>query len=532
MPRHFGVRFGLAAVLLLSGVGLSIERSQAQQTASAARPNMIIVLADDMGYADIHVDGNPVIQTPNLDQMARDGLQLTSLYSAPLCTPTRGMLLTSRYPVRTGLINVTGPGSPQGIRDQDQTIAQALKARGYRTAMFGKWHVGDFDTNPDWNPTKHGFDLFLGLPYSHDYNPPDGVPLYRNLEKVEQPVKYNLLTQRYTEEAIKFIRSAPNQPFFVYLAHNMPHIPIGTSDQFKGHSRAGRYGDVIEEIDWSVGQIMTTLRQLNIDRNTILVFQSDNGPWVSMAEQLYDRGDRGRKMQGEVGWPGILRGSKGSTYEGGVRVPGIVRWPGTIPAAKVSADMVSVMDWYPTFVGLAGGKIAADHPLDGIDIAAFLKGKGSDPRDEIFYYGGAQVQAVRQGSWKLRIGPAETAAPVAAAGARAARAGGTPPGAAAGGEAGAAGGPAGAPAANAQTDAGAGAARGRAGTAAAPGGASAELVTELFNVDVDPAERFDVSAEHPDIVARLRARIQEFGNAARATAARVFPFHELVSPWD
>ncbi len=375
------------------------ERSRAQEATAPSRPNMIIILVDDMGFADLHMDGNPVIRTPNIDQMARDGLQLTSLYTAPLCTPTRGMLLTSRYPVRTGLINVTGPESPQGIRTEDVTIAEALKASGYRTAMFGKWHIGDFDTNPEWNPTKHGFDQFLGLPYSHDYNPPAGVPMYRNLDKVEQPVKYNLLTQRYTEEAIRFIRSAPNEPFFVYIAHNMPHIPVGTSDAFKGHSRAGRYGDAVEEVDWSVGQIMSTLRQLGIDRNTIVVFQSDNGPWVVAAERTYGRGDRGEKRRGEVGWAGLLRGSKGTTYEGGVRVPGIVRWPGVIPAGGVSADIVSVMDWYPTFVKLAGGTLAANRPLDGIDISAFLEGKAPDPRHEIVLYGGAQIHAVRQDSW-------------------------------------------------------------------------------------------------------------------------------------
>jgi arylsulfatase A len=476
-----------AAFLLAA---LLVAPTSTQRPAARPGPNVIVVLVDDMGYADIRLGGNPVIQTPNLDAMARTGLQLTSLYASPLCTPTRGRLLTSRYPGRTGIVNVTGPGSPQGIRDEEVTLPEALKARGYRTAMFGKWHIGDFDTNPAFNPTRHGFDEFLGLPYSHDYNPPAGVPLYHNMDKVEQPVKYDLLTRRYTEEAIRFIRSAPDRPFFVYLAHNMPHIPIGTSEPFKGHSRAGRYGDVVEEIDWSVGQLLETLRDLRLDRETIVVFQSDNGPWVSMAEQTYDRGERGTKVQGDIGWPGLLRGSKGSTYEGGVRVPGIVLWPGTIPGGAVSADTISVMDWYPTFVHLAGGSISAGHPVDGIDVSAFLKGAAAHPRQELFYYGGANIQAVRDGAWKLRIGPPE----------RAGRGGrGAPAG------------------------------RGGAGRSNEP---DAEPTIELFNVDTDPAERFNVAAAHPDIVARLRARMDDFGASANAGAPRPVPFREAVSAID
>jgi arylsulfatase A-like enzyme len=465
--RRRSARLRMAAALLFAGAlfATSGQAAPRQNPATPAAPNFVVILADDLGYADLHLNGNPVIQTPNIDRMAREGLQLTSFYTAPLCTPTRGMLLTSRYPPRTGLIDVTGPGSPQGIRPAEVTLAEALRARGYRTAMFGKWHIGDFDTNPAWNPTANGFDEFLGLPYSHDYNPPDGVPLYRNTTKVEQPVRYNLLTQRYTQEAIRFIRGANGRPFFVYLAHNMPHIPVGTSDAFKGHSRAGRYGDAIEEVDWSVGEILRTLADLGLDRNTIVVFQSDNGPWVNAAERLYDRGARGQKVEGDVGWSGLLRGSKGSTYEGGVRVPAVVRWPGTIPAGRVSADIVSVMDWFPTFVALAGGAIAPDHPVDGVDISAFLKGTGPDPRSEIFYYGGARIQAVRQGPWKLRIGPPEPPAPFDRA-----RAGAEGP----------------------------------------------RTLTELFNLDTDPGERFDVAAKHPDIVARLRARMEAFGSAVAA----------------
>ncbi|MEO7189470.1 MAG: sulfatase-like hydrolase/transferase [Vicinamibacterales bacterium] len=511
----------LGAILIVVALGVVASGQAQRSTTSASRPNFVVILTDDMGYADLHMNGNPVINTPNLDQMARDGLHLTSMYSAPLCTPTRGMFLTSRYPLRTGIINVTGPGSPVGIRKDEVTLAQALKSQGYRTAMFGKWHIGDFDTDAGFNPTAHGFDEFLGLPYSHDYNPAPGVPLYHNTEKVEQPVKYNLLTQRYTQEAIKFIRGAKGQPFFAYVAHNLPHIPIGTSDQFKGHSRAGRYGDVIEEIDWSVGQILTTLKQLGIDRNTIVVFMSDNGPWVSTAEQTYDRQDRGTKVQGDVGWPGILRGSKGQTYEGGVRVPAIVRWPGTIAPLRTSADVFSVMDWFPTFVGLAGGKIAPGHEVDGIDITPFLRGKTPSPRHDYFYFGGAAIQALREGPWKVRVAPAEGARQGGAGGGRGAAAGN-------GGRA-ATDGVAGAVAAGEPN------ARGRANLTAPNAGAAApvaEPLVELFNLDTDPAERFNVAASHPDIVARLRARMEAFGAALRATSPPVSSFVEKVSKID
>jgi arylsulfatase A-like enzyme len=484
-----------------------------QAASRAPRPNFVVVYCDDLGYADLSLNGHPTIRTPNIDQMAREGTQLTSFCAAPVCTPSRGMLLTGRYPTRTGLINVTGPGSPQGIRQGEITIADALKTQGYRTAMFGKWHIGDFDTNPAFNPTAHGFDTFLGLPYSHDYNPTAGVPLYRDTKKVEQPVVYNTLTQRYTEEAIRFMRASAGRPFFVELAHNMPHIPIGTSDRFKGHSRAGRYGDVIEEIDWSVGEVLRTVKQMGIDRKTVVVFTSDNGPWASTLLQTYDRKERGDKLPGDVGWSGLLRGSKGSTYEGGYRVPAVFRWPGTIPAGRVSADLACIMDLFPTFVGLAGGKAPADRPFDGVDIFPLLKGTAETPRKELFYFAGANIQAVRQGSWKLRIGPAEGAGRGAAqaAGAQGAARGGA-----------------------AQTGAGAeGAARaGAAQAAAGRQGVAVEPVTELFNLDVDPSERINVAADRPDLVAQLQARIHAFQAELKASSRPPTAFIETVSAID
>jgi arylsulfatase A len=439
-------RATLAFAVVLSALPLSLQ-SQAQP---APRPNVVVFLVDDMGAADLGVTGHPTIKTPHLDQMAREGLRFTSFYSAPACTPARGMFLTSRYPVRTGLLTPTGPAHASGVKADEVTLPEALKAQGYRTGMFGKWHLGDFDTEPAFNPTAHGFDTFLGIPYSHDYNPPKGVPLYRNTQMIEQPVVHSTMTKRFTEEAVRFIRESANRPFFAYVAHPMPHIPIAASQDFHGHSVAGRYGDVVEELDWSVGQVLAALKQRNLDRNTVVVFMSDNGPWLAMSEQLYDRAERGTKLQGEVGWSGVLRGSKGSTWEGGVRVPGIIRWPGTIPAGRVSSDIVSIMDLYPTFVRAAGGRIAADRPIDGVDVTAVLKGTGPSARKELFYFLNANLQAVREGEWKVRVAPPD------------------------------------------------GAARG-----AAP-------AVELFNLAVDPAERHNVAATNPEIVSRLKQKIEAF----------------------
>jgi arylsulfatase A-like enzyme len=417
---------------------VALALSTTAPTMQSSQPNVIIFLADDMGAADLSVTGHPTIRTPNLDRMASEGLRFTSFYAAPLCTPARGMLLTGRYPLATGLVTPTGPAHASGIKAEEVTLAEALKARGYRTAMFGKWHLGDFDTEPAFNPTAHGFDAFLGIPYSHDYNPPQGVPLYRNARIVEQPVVPETMTRRFTEEAVAFIRESARRPFFLYVAHPMPHIPLGASEQFRGHSIAGHYGDVIEELDWSVGQVLAELKARNLDRNTVTVFMSDNGPWIGMAEEVYDRGQRGVKARGDVGWSGVLRGAKGTTWEGGVRVPAIIRWPGTVPAGRVSSEIVSILDLYPTFAGAAGARIAADQPMDGKDVMPLLKGTGPGARRELFYFLHRRLEAIREGEWKLRV------------------------------------------------------------TAAAP-------EAELFNLNIDPAERHNVAASHPDIVDRLRA---------------------------
>lgn len=443
----------LAAITLVAGAAGSV---QGQQPGNPARPNFIVFLTDDQGYADLSSYGHPTIKTPNIDRMAREGIRLTSFYAANSCTPSRAQFLTGRYPVRSGELSPTGPNSPIGLPQGEITIAEALKAQGYRTGMLGKWHLGDFATRPEFSPTAHGFDYFFGLPYSHDYRAPfvqntPPVPLYRGLEEIERPVEAYTLTQRYTQEALRFIRESSGQPFFLYIAYNMPHLPVGVPAEFQGRSRAGRYGDTIEEIDWSVGQILNSLAALGLDRNTVTVFFSDNGPWANAEARSFQE----TQTLWDVGWAGLLRGTKGTTWEGGVRVPGIVRWPDTIPAGQVSAGMASALDLFPTFVNLAGGTVPEDRPMDGYSLLPLLTGKGPSPRRELFHYLGANLQAVRQEAWKLRLA--------------------APP----------------------QTP------RGR-------GAPPPPAEPELFDLERDPGERFNVANDHPEVVARLRARLEEF----------------------
>jgi len=430
---------------------------QAQQVPS--RPNIVVFLTDDQGYGDLASFGHPTIRTPNIDRMAQEGLRLTSFYAAPSCTPSRAQFLTGRYSVRSGELTPTGPGSPVGLPQKEITIAEALKAQGYRTGMVGKWHLGDFATHPEFNPMSHGFDFFFGLPYSHDYRPPfvqnaSPVPLYRGLQEIERPVDAFTLTQRYTQEALRFIRESNRGPFFLYIAYNMPHLPVGVPATFQGRSRAGRYGDAIEEIDWSVGQVLDALKASNVDRNTVTVFFSDNGPWANAEPRSFQE----TQTLWDVGWAGLLRGTKGTTWEGGVRVPAIVRWPEGIPGGRVSADMVSELDLFPTFVHAAGARMPDDRTMDGYDLLPLLRGEGSSARHELFYLLGAVPEAVRIDAWKLRL-----ASPA-----------------------------------------------GRAGVAG-----SAVTTPELYDLDRDPGERFDVAKDYPEVVERLRMRLNGFEASLR-----------------
>jgi len=365
--------------------------------AATEKPNVIIIFTDDQGYADVGVFGSVNIKTPHLDRLAAEGMKFTDFYvAAPVCTPSRAALLTGSYPQRNSMARmprgkngrlgmVLFPDSPGGIHENEVTIPEMLKERGYATGMVGKWHLGHL---PPFLPTRHGFDSYYGIPYSNDMKP---CPIMRNEEIIEEPADQTTLTERYTSEAVQFIRENKEGPFFLYLAHNMPHIPLFVSEKFEGRSDGGIYGDVIETIDWGVGEILKTLDDLKLRENTLVVFTSDNGPWLVF-------GDHG-------GFATPLRAGKGTTYEGGMRVPGIMSWPGTIPEGNVSNEVVTTMDLLPTIAAMSGAEVPDDRILDGHNILDIMKGKptAKSPYEAFYYYHGTQLQAVRSGPWKLRV---------------------------------------------------------------------------------------------------------------------------------
>lgn len=366
--------------------------------------NFIIIMTDDQGYGDLGCYGHPTIKTPNIDRMAAEGQRWMSFYSAAnVCTPSRAGLLTGRHPVRSGMCSdrrgVLFPNSDGGLPQTEITIAKLLKTAGYRTAAIGKWHLGHL---PQYLPTEHGFDSYYGIPYSNDMdrvstlpvreavmNPKTEyfqVPLMRNKEVIEKPADQATLTKRYTEEAVKFISANRKNPFFLYLAHSFPHVPLFASESFRDTSARGLYGDVIEEIDWSVGQILKALKDQKLDKKTVVIFTSDNGPWV-----LYDE---------HGGSAGPLFGAKGTGYEGGQRVPGIFWAPGRIQPGVIT-DMGSSLDILPTFAKLAHVDLPADRVYDGYDLTPVLEGNAASPRNEMFFYHGTRMFAARKGEYKL-----------------------------------------------------------------------------------------------------------------------------------
>ena len=412
MPRELSRReFIGAAAAALPAVAAGAEAPGKERP-----PNFIIIFTDDQGYQDLGCFGSPDIATPCIDKMAAEGTRFTSFcVAAPVCTPSRAALLTGCYPQRVCLPNVLFPGSKVGFSDGEVTLAELLKARGYATACVGKWHLGHL---PQFLPTRHGFDSYFGVPYSNDMSVDptmavaddvvwregmtlermrsekpkrDWVPLLRGEKVVEYPADQTQLTTRYTEEAIKFITANRDKPFFLYLPHTMPHIPLFVSERFKGKSKRGLYGDVIEEIDWSTGQVLDAVRKLGLAENTCVVFTSDNGPWLIM------------KQNGGSALP--LRDGKGTTYEGGMRVPCVMWWPGRIPAGKTCGEFASTLDILPTFARLAGTEAPKDRIIDGKDIWPLMAGAegAKSPMEAFFYYRGYGLEAVRSGKWKLHL---------------------------------------------------------------------------------------------------------------------------------
>lgn len=353
--------------------------------ASSKPPNIVLILCDDLGYGDLGCYGSK-IRTPHLDRMAAEGVRFTNFCSAdPVCSPSRAALLTGRYPTRVGVPTVFFPQDTAGLSLQEKTLADLLKARNYKTICIGKWHLG---RPAEYLPTRRGFDEYFGIPYSNDMNP---RVLMHNDDVIEESAKLETLTGRYTEQAVKFIHDNRDVPFFLYLPHTYPHIPLGASERFRGKSSEGLYGDVVEELDWSVGQIRQALKQNKLEQNTLVIFTSDNGPWYQ-------------------GSPGKLRGRKNTTYEGGIREPFLAAWPGKISKGRVCNGLASMLDIFPTVVRLCGATPPSSS-LDGIDIWPLLTGqKESIDREVLLYFDYWDLQCARWMNWKLHIARHNTAA--------------------------------------------------------------------------------------------------------------------------
>ena len=441
--------FGVATLTILV---LLAACPLAPVSAAERPPNFVLIFCDDLGYADIGPFGATGYATPHLDRMAQEGMKLTRFVSAAaVCSASRAALLTGCYPQRVGILGALGPGAKVGIHEDEILISELLKARGYATAIFGKWHLGD---HPRFLPTRHGFDRYFGLPYSNDmwpHHPTAGdryppLPLIEGEKVIQTMPDQSQLTTWYTERAVAFIRENKDRPFFLYLPHSMPHVPLFVSDKFKGKTQRGLFGDVIAEIDWSVGEVLKTLAELGIDDQTLVFFSSDNGPWLSYGNH--------------AGSAGPLREGKGTTFNGGHYEPTLARWPGKIPPGTTCHELASTIDILPTFARLAGAEVPSDRKIDGRDIWPLLSGQpgAKTPHEVFYYYWNNGLEAVESGPWKLHR-PHEY-----------------------------------------RTLAGEPGKDGRPGPYR-----QAKIELALFNIEQDIGERHNVAAEHPQVVQRLLA---------------------------
>ncbi len=466
MERHSRSLAGALAVLLAAPALAAAQPAAASHTRP---PNVVLVYADDLGYGDLGVQGAPRIRTPHLDRLAAEGVRFTDFYVAQaVCSASRAALLTGTYPNRIGIHGALGPASRNGIADGETTIAEMLKARGYATAIYGKWHLGHL---PPFFPTRHGFDDYMGLPYSNDMwpNHPQKMafpplPLYSKDGLLTINPDQSQLTGEYGRRAVAFIEANRDRPFFVYLAHAMPHVPLFASERFRGRSRQGLYGDVVEEIDDSVGQVLAALRRLRLERDTLVIFASDNGPWLSYGDH--------------AGSAGPLREGKGTAFEGGVRVPFLARWPGRIPAGSVVREPAMTIDVLPTLARIVGAPLP-ERPIDGKDVSAllFAEGGARSPHDVLLFYYDRGLRALRSGRFKLVL-PHRS-----------------------------------------QT------LEGRPGSGGTPGPyKQVDVPQALYDLVADVGETTDVSAAHPDVVERLlvaaeRAR-DDLGDALTSRTGR------------
>jgi len=455
-------------LVLCISITFTVNDIFAQNVKPKSVPNIVLIFMDDMGYGDVNAYGGIDYKTPNIDKLAMQGMRFTNFYAAqPICTASRAAVLTGCYPNRIGIHGAFAPGSAVGLSDKEVTIASMLKQKKYATAIIGKWHLGDAQK---FLPLQHGFDEFFGLPYSNDMWPVDydGTPLdsvkrnkYRKLPlpliEGNDVLRYirdlkdqGMLTTLYTERAVSYIRQHKSQPFFLYLAHSMPHVPLAVSDKFKGKSSQGLYGDVMMEIDWSVGQIMAALEENEIDDNTLLIFTSDNGPWLTFGNH--------------AGSAGGLKEGKSTTWEGGQKEPAIIRWPNIVPAGTVCNQLSSTIDILPTIAAITGVTLPSNK-IDGVNILSLLKGEpDANPRSHLFYYFNKNsLEAVRQGSWKLILPH---------------------------------------PYQSYEEDL-----PGRDGLPGKKYGAKAEL--SLFDLRRDPGERYDVKDQNPDIVKKILELVEK-----------------------